>query len=276
MVMMRFMGLGDDGPPGVRFCDLDPETAAIWRLPLRVPVRAEDVGTESEVSMSAVAEGIRMLLAAQPAHPDAAALRRFLQKYDRHLWDAADEARTKGDWRGMVRALELMTAIDPEDARALCDLAFAYRRAAPSQPAFLDLAATAYRQAMALAPELSAAQTGYGALLLERGEAEEAIPFLEHSLQVRVEQASALYYLGRAYGATGQDARAREYLERAMALAPSDPRPPYYLAVACSAMGDRAGAIAAVDRALALDPSSPEAQYLRAALEMAEEGPASS
>ncbi len=258
MAMMRFVGLSGQEPPGVRFFDLDPEVAAHWRLPRRVPVPADEAAEGSEVSPATIVRGIRALLLAQPDHPEAAAYLRFAQKTERGLWDAVVEARQRRDWRALIRALELLTAIDPEDARALCDLALAYRRSAPSRGRraadFFRLAETTYRRAIALAPDLPQAQTGLGGLLVELDRPDEAIPLLEHSLRVRADQPSAHLALGRAYGAVGDDARARFHLEAAVAAAPQDPRPPFYLSVALARLGDRAGAAAALERAMALNP----------------------
>ncbi|MCS6803254.1 MAG: tetratricopeptide repeat protein [Chloroflexota bacterium] len=249
---------GTAEPAGIRFCELEPDVAAHWRLPRRVPLLAAEADGVTEASPEAIVRGIRALLLAQPDHPDAAAYLRFAQKTERGLWDAVAEARARGDWRALIRACELLTAIDPDDARALCDLAFAYRRSAPARgrraEEFFRLAEATYRRAIALAPELPQAQTGLGGLLVERGRPEEAVPFLEHSLKVRADQPSAHLYLGRAYGALGDDRRARDHLQAAIAAAPDDPRPHFYLSVALARLGDRAGAAAALERAMALNP----------------------
>jgi tetratricopeptide (TPR) repeat protein len=258
MVMMRFLSSAGDEPPGIRFVVLDPEVAAHWRLPPRVPLLAADAAGAAETTPEAIVRGIRTLLLAQPSHPDAAAYLRFAQKTERGLWEAVAEARQRGDWRGLIRALELMTAIDPEDARALSDLALAYRRSAPSRGRrageFFRLAEATYRRAIALAPELAPAQTGLGGLLVELDRPAEAVPFLEHSLKVRPDQPSASLYLGRAYGALGDDARARDHLDAAVAAAPTDPRPHFYRSVALARLGETAAAAAALERAMALNP----------------------
>ncbi|GIW07100.1 MAG: hypothetical protein KatS3mg060_1905 [Dehalococcoidia bacterium] len=255
---MRFVEFGDAGPPGVRFFDLDPEVAAQWRLPRRVPLAAAEAEGAVEASPEAIVRGIRALLRLQPAHPDAAVYLRFAQKTERGLWDAVAEARQRGDWRALVRALEVMTAIDPEDARALSDLALAYRRRAAAAPhraeALWQLAEATYRRAIALAPDLPQAQTGLGGLLVELDRPQEAIPLLEHSLKVRADQPSARLYLGRAYGAIGDDVQARVHLEAAAAAVPADPRPHFYLSVALARLGEHAAAAIALERAMALNP----------------------
>jgi Flp pilus assembly protein TadD len=91
------------------------------------------------------------------------------------------------------------------------------------------------------------------------GRPEEAIRWLEHSLTIRADQPSAHLYLGRAYGALGDDARARDHLEAAVAAAPDDPRPSFYLSVALARLGDTAGAAAALERAMALNPDLAQA-----------------
>jgi predicted Zn-dependent protease len=263
MVTMRFVGRGQEEPPDVRFFGLDPEVAARWRLPRRVPLLASEADRLTEATAEAILRGIRALLRAQPDHPDATAYRRFAQKTERGLWDAVADAHARGDWRALVRALEVLTAIDPEDAHALCDLALAYRRSAPARPrrteALLRQAEKTYRRAIALAPDLPQAQTGLGGLLVEMGRPEEAIRWLEHSLTIRADQPSAHLYLGRAYGALGDDARARDHLEAAVAAAPDDPRPSFYLSVALARLGDTAGAAAALERAMALNPDLAQA-----------------
>lgn len=242
----------------MRFFALDPEEAARWRLPRWVPVLTAEADRVTEASPETIVRGIRALLRVQPDHPDAAAYRRFLQKTERGLWDAVADARARGDWRSLIRTLELLTAIDPEDARSLCDLALAYRRSAAARShgaaPLLRRAEITYRRAIALAPDLPQAQTGLGGLLVETGRPAEAIRWLEHSLKVRADQPSAHLYLGRAYGALGDDARARDHLEAAVAAAPDDPRPYFYLSVARARLGDASGAAAALERAMALNP----------------------
>ncbi|MFN8531982.1 MAG: tetratricopeptide repeat protein [Dehalococcoidia bacterium] len=254
--MMRFTGLGDD-PPGVQFFEIDAEAASLWRLPRRVPIRSEDADL-TEADPATIARGIQRLLAHQPGHPDAPALLRFARKQERDLWNAVADARDQRDWRALIRHLEIAIGIDPEDARALSDLAFAYRRTAPARgkqaTRLFKLAEQTYRRAIALAPDLPQAQTGLGGLLVETDRPEEALPLLEHSLKVRTDQPSASFYLGRAYGATGDDKRAREHLEAAIAAVPNDPRPRFYLSVALARLGDEAGAATELARAMALNP----------------------
>jgi Tfp pilus assembly protein PilF len=240
------------------FVPLDPEAAALWRLPAEVPLLAEEATTTAELTPEAIARGVRALLAAWPDHPQAAAYLRFLRKQERDLWQVAAAARAQHDWRTLVRVLEIAVAIDPEDARALSDLALAYRRLAAARPKraarYLELAEVTYRRAIALAPTMPQAQTGLGGLLVERGRPAEAVPLLEHSLKVQADQPSARYYLGRAYGLLGDDARARTHLEAACTAAPDDPRPHFYLAVALARLGEREAAAQALERALARNP----------------------
>jgi tetratricopeptide (TPR) repeat protein len=239
---------------------LDPEEAATLRLPLSVPivVSSKLLNPNITADRDDFAKGIRTLLAKQPKHPDADSYRKFLQKYDRNLWEKAEEAYKRSDWRAAARALELMVAIDPEDARAYCDLGTFQQRVGKAA-----LAEASFRRAIALAPALALAQTRLGSLLLDLERYEEAAGILEHSVKVKEDQFAAHFYLGQAAGHLDDHARARDALLRAVELAPGDPRPLYFLAVAYAALNEPDLAVQTLNRLLEIEPEQPEALSLR-------------
>lgn len=106
-----------------------------------------------------------------------------------------------------------------------------------------------------------------GAGLLHAGLPAQAIPLLEHALELDPDNVSAAINLGGAYILAGEHRRAVPILERACELEPENPmvwtnlgaayldRPPFM-----TEEGERK-AIAAFERALELNPAAPHVSY---------------
>ncbi|MBU8895984.1 tetratricopeptide repeat protein [Corallococcus sp. M34] len=99
-----------------------------------------------------------------------------------------------------------------------------------------------------------------GATLLREGEAERALPVLEHAVVVRPTYSPAVEALAQALLQSGQAARARELLEAAIPSAPTLPSFHFRLGEARRALGDLAGAAQSFREAARLDTHSTDAR----------------
>jgi DNA-directed RNA polymerase subunit alpha len=120
-----------------------------------------------------------------------------------------------------------------------------------------------YKAALARDPKDVQANIGYGNLLFDSGQWENATKHYQAALEkapgnadVRVDMAIALHNLG-------QDPKAIQELERVTREAPGHKNAWLNLGVICSGTGDRKTAIRAWERYLALDPNGPHAASIR-------------
>ncbi|MBJ6759366.1 tetratricopeptide repeat protein [Myxococcaceae bacterium JPH2] len=99
-----------------------------------------------------------------------------------------------------------------------------------------------------------------GATLLREGEAERALPVLDHAVVMRPTYSPAVEALAQALLQSGQAARARELLEAAIPSAPTLPSFHFRLGEAKRALGDLPGAAQSFREAARLDPRSTDAR----------------
>lgn len=78
-------------------------------------------------------------------------------------------------------------------------------------------AATAYRQAIRLQPNLAGAHYGLGLALASQGKANEAVPEFEQAAKLAPANPAPLHALGRLYASQGDATRALEAFDRALA-----------------------------------------------------------
>lgn len=125
----------------------------------------------------------------------------------------------------------------------------------------MDGAASEYRQAIRLDPQLASAYRGLGAVLLDRHEYGEAAEVLAVSVGLREGDAEAWYWLGRARLARRDFSGAAEALRKSLQLNPDDAEPAADLGLVRMAQGDHAGASDALRRAIRLKPDHAEAHH---------------
>jgi tetratricopeptide (TPR) repeat protein len=86
----------------------------------------------------------------------------------------------------------------------------------------IDSACNAYREALAIAPDHPQALYLFGTALLQLGETERAVEYLERATRRRRDNAAALSNLGQAYFALRRYEQARQAFHRASRLEPRD------------------------------------------------------
>ncbi len=117
-----------------------------------------------------------------------------------------------------------------------------------------------YRALLRRNPDDPTALHLLGLLLVDRGEAAEAVGLISRSLELRPDNASALADLARAQIAAGDAKAATEAARRAMALDPALPDASIQLGHALLMQQDVAGAVEVLQRATEMAPRSLEAQ----------------
>ena len=131
-------------------------------------------------------------------------------------------------------------------------------------------AATAYRAALHLQPDLVAARAGLGLALYGVGDLDGAVEELRAALTRQPDAIDTRLALAKALVARREWAAAREELERVLTAAPDRVDAHYALGVVRYAQGDVAGAIDAYRRVLAVDAQQHDARYnLALVLELA-------
>lgn len=132
-----------------------------------------------------------------PAQPAKAA-----QKPDSFtvLLNQADEAIAKADFSTAIAALEKYTAGRPDEAYGFFQLGYAH-----TGQKNWDLARRSYAKAIALDPKMGAAQLNLGLVVLENGEAKDAIEPLRRAVDLLPDSAQAKFLLGTALEKAGQN-----------------------------------------------------------------------
>jgi len=116
-----------------------------------------------------------------------------------------------------------------------------------------DAALAAYREALALDPNLAAAHTNCGNLLHRQGRLDEARAAFEAALAADPEQPEARYNLANLYDELGEPERAVAEWYRVVAACPEFADAHFNLAAACLRDGAPARARTHLERYLALD-----------------------
>ena len=156
------------------------------------------------------------------------------------------------------RAAEVMELRRPDPATSNDPPPTAYERflegtRLDGDPAGEEAALEAYREALALDPNLAAAHTNCGNLLHRRGRLDEARRAFEAALAVDPEQPEARYNLANLYDELGEPERAVAEWYRVVSACPEFADAHFNLAAACLRDGARARARAHLERYLALD-----------------------
>ncbi|MCU0224977.1 MAG: sulfatase [Acidobacteria bacterium] len=206
----------------------------------------------------------------------------------------------QGDAAAALATLDEAIARAPDDPLPRFQRGNALRMRGRGDPAALDAAAVAYREALARHPRHAPSVYALASLLVERGDLAGASALLDDAERRGVADGALLTLRGAAEAARGQSGAADAALARALALDPTaaaalegrgklayargDARAAagFYrqaLALAPSAvlartlgailwfdLKDAAGARAALQQALALDPAGPDADDVRALL----------
>jgi tetratricopeptide (TPR) repeat protein len=126
----------------------------------------------------------------------------------------------------------------------------------------LEAAATHFRQAVKLQPDLAYAQRELASILMRLGRLDEAAEQCELALQTRPRFPEAHYEYGMILMQQNRSAEAVEHLERAVALQPGFAEAHYELAMALLDGGDMDGARRQLRRAIELRADLTEAREL--------------
>jgi tetratricopeptide (TPR) repeat protein len=133
------------------------------------------------------------------------------------LLQQAAAALEKADYAVAAKALEEYLPQNPEDFRAEFNLAYAYSMMGRRSDAI-----GRYRNVLNRQKDLTPARLNLGMLLVEEGQATEAVEHLRYVVEKEPNNFRAAFYLARAFSALQQLPDAREAYERALALKPDD------------------------------------------------------
>lgn len=127
----------------------------------------------------------------------------------------AEKAIDAKDFPTALALLKEHTAKNPNDYRALFDIAYAYTMMGERPQAI-----AAYRKTLAVRPQLTQAGLNLAILLLEANQAAEAVPYLTEVVAARPKDTRAHLLLGDALAASGNTERALEAYRTVLALDP--------------------------------------------------------
>ena len=125
----------------------------------------------------------------------------------------------------------------------------------------MTAAATAFREAIRLQPDLVQARTGLGRALYALGDLDAAVAELSAALRQQPDAVAARLTLAHALAARQEWTAARAELERVLVEQPDLLDARYTLGILRYGQGDTSGAIDAYRRVLAVDPRQPDARY---------------
>ncbi|MBE0564319.1 MAG: tetratricopeptide repeat protein [Krumholzibacteria bacterium] len=123
-----------------------------------------------------------------------------------------------------------------------------------------------FRLALATAPDLVSARYNLALVLVQRGQAEEALAILEDLTALRPEAQDLRFARGHALFAAGRFADATVQFRQVLAQDPAHRRAAFSLARALEEDGATAAAVAAWERYLVIDPDSSWADQARSRL----------
>lgn len=121
----------------------------------------------------------------------------------------------RGQHQGALALFEALEGEGLSSAQLFCESGRAWQLA--DQP---EAALAAFDRALQVNPTHSAALTGAAAALIDLQRAEEALPLLEHSIQLRLWQPQAHYYLAQIWAKQEQRAEALQALALCLKQAP--------------------------------------------------------
>ncbi len=156
-------------------------------------------------------------------------------------------------WSGAVPVLREYLQFEPDDHEALTYLAQALGE--QGNPALLDEAEAACRQALVLAPGFADALDNLGNVLRVRGRLDEAVACYERALLVDPHRASSRHLIGHVLQHCGRLDEAARFYEAARALQPGDPRFHADFGSLSAARGDHDESARHYLAAVTLDPS---------------------
>jgi tetratricopeptide (TPR) repeat protein len=175
----------------------------------------------------------------------------LLARYDR-----------QGNIDSAIDRFERAIAQDPESAAAHSGLARAlWRKYRLQRDNFwLNRALSSARKAVELEPQLTAAQVALALVLVERGDADEAVGLMEGTLRLDPSNAEAHRALGDALRARGELDRALDSHRQAVELNPEDWRLHTELGATHARAGSYELALVSFQRAAELTPDNPIAR----------------
>ncbi len=153
--------------------------------------------------------------AKQPAHPEAPTASRA----DSGVLENAQTLLGEGKFKLAEDVLQPYVQQHPNDASGHLLLAFAEGGLGERRRALND-----YKAGISAAPQNFSAQLNYGVLLLQDGQAAEAVPHLRAAVQAKPSSIRAQMNLGTALRATGDRTGAVAAFECAVRLAPQVPQ----------------------------------------------------
>ena len=139
----------------------------------------------------------------------------------------------RGQWPAAIGEYEKARAANPK----LPLVNFLYGEALMKERNDWAGAASAFRAELEIDPNHYESNLLLGALLREGGQADEALPRLEHAARLRGEDLAAKFSLGAAYLATGRMVEAQRLLEAVAAAAPGHLPTQMQLAVLYTRLG---------------------------------------
>ena len=164
-------------------------------------------------------------------------------------------------FRDALSGCDAYIAERPNDAEI-----YATRALVRRQIGDLTAAAADAERALVLDPEIAAAWTTRGDLLMDAGKPMEAIGYFERSISIDSDRWSAWSSLGAALQEVGRTGEALAAYDRAIALKPTEAEPHYNRGNLQTAVNRLDLAVLDYGRALACDPTYRNAAYNRSAV----------
>jgi tetratricopeptide (TPR) repeat protein len=162
----------------------------------------------------------------------------------------------------LALVLALALSASPPSPAARAALARGDKALAANRP---QVAAAAFREALAASPGWAEAHNGLGSALFRQGERQEALAAFRAAVAADPKLAVAWFNLGFAARKGGEGASAVEAYERYVALAPEDPDGYYGLAESLRQVGQRERALATYAQYIEREKRPAEQRWVAAA-----------
>ena len=174
---------------------------------------------------------------------------------NQELLNQADTALAKEDFAAAIAALEKYTTARPEEAFGFFQLAYAHTGAKNWERAREN-----YTKAIALDPKMGAAHLNLGLIILDQGEAKDAVAPLRRAAELLPERAQVKFVLGTALEKSGEVAPAIATYRAAITQDAKNPE--YHLALGRALLnsGQHVEAQPAFEAALKLRPDAAAAR----------------